>query len=442
VIAAVGASWLAGVALVAALALAAAAPAHSAATDSATARWRVTLPDTSTLGKIAFAGDAVVAAGDPTTVVLERSSGQLRWRTKDHTSTIVTSDTTIFFGTSRGGVGARRVSDGALRWHRASVCPPPAWEPVARVSAMIRNGADIIVGCNGGRVIRLNATSGAIESRSGTFGVDQVQSIVPLGVCAYAVTGWSSGAMLLEHSEIIGCRRLEDIVTNGPDTYILGAVGNIAIVNDICCHGRPDVYQPATIFHADLATGATSRAVDLRPEPERYPADRRPIGQGATAGLEGNALYLGVDHTLYTYADAIALKETPVARRIASNLVSPPLFLPDNRIAVRARYVDGTEAFSIDHVHDARIEPVARIALAGDEMIGYEATFLPNVITLQRFSGDARYIRITDGRSLHVTEGCLAHVADEEALVMTCKATQMVGNQYLQDIVLYNWPAR
>lgn len=46
-------------------------------------------------------------------------------------------------------------------------------------------------------------------------------------------------------------------------------------------------YRPATIFRANLLAGALSPKVDLTPEPERYPAGQRPIGQDSVAMLQG-----------------------------------------------------------------------------------------------------------------------------------------------------------
>jgi hypothetical protein len=72
-------------------------------------------------------------------------------------------------------------------------------------------------------------------------------------------------------------------------------------------------------------------------------------------------------------------------------------------------------------------------------LIRYEETFLPNVITIEH-RGSARYVHITDGRSVLASDRGLAYAADERRLVITSKAAKMIGNEYLQDIELYDWP--
>jgi hypothetical protein len=57
---------------------------------------------------------------------------------------------------------------------------------------------------------------------------------------------------MMEHTEIVGCDHLNTILPGRTETWLLGSIGEVAVLDDMCCNRRPDVYQPATIFHANV----------------------------------------------------------------------------------------------------------------------------------------------------------------------------------------------
>jgi hypothetical protein len=150
---------------------------------------------------------------------------------------------------------------------------------VGGVDFAIRSGSDIVIGCNGGRVVRIDVASGRIRAQSNEFSVEQISGIAPLSSCAFGVSGWSSGAIIVTYAEIIGCKRLNQIVPKRMDTSVLGSVSDSAVLDDMRCNGRPGVYRPATIFRADLVTGALSPEVDLTRNPIGTPRTSAPPGR-------------------------------------------------------------------------------------------------------------------------------------------------------------------
>jgi hypothetical protein len=382
--------------LAGALLVVCAAIAGGSTASAADARWSFALPAATTISVVRIAGDEIVAAGDPNTFVLERSSGRVRWRSADHAAVIASGDGVIFFGTLRGGAGARRASDGALLWHDGAACPKPAYARNGQVTALLRAGGDLIVGCSGGRVVRTNARDGRIEAHSDEFLADQVSAIVPLGSCAFGVSGSASGAYLRSESEILGCRRLNQIVPENQDTTILGVVGEVAVLDDWCRMGRAGVYRPATIFHADLRTGEVSRKIDLAPEPARFPAASRP---SASAGLVGRALYLCVARTMYRYDEAAALSPAAVAHRVAEDVVDPP----------QCR-------------HAAGADPTPELQRVFTS-VGPAQTFM----------------RIADGRRIRLDGQCYPLASDRAALIAVCTTSVLAGNRYLQRLTSFRW---
>ena len=97
------------------------------------------------------------------------------------------------------------------------------------------------------------------------------------------------------------------------------------------------------------------------------------------------------------------------------------------------------ETLDIDDVRDARIERLARIPLDGNDLIDYQEVFLPNLITIGHL-GSSRYVRITDGRSVLVKDGGRAYAADEAGLAIVSRAEKMIGNEYVEEVALYDWP--
>lgn len=419
-----------------------ATPAPTAPVRGATPVWRYALPPGWEISQVRVADSAVVLGGRSDVRVLDPVSGRLRWQRDGGATAVVVNDAAVYGGAT-GTVVSRALSSGRIVWERRAVCPKsPDGAPGGGVAVIVRNADDLIVGCIGGSLVRIAAASGQIRARSGTaFIVDQIADIVPLGSCAYAVSGWSSGAALRQHATILDCKRLSVIVPERDETQILGSVGNIAVLDDTCCNGRPDVYRPATIVRANLATGALSPEVDLTPEPSRYPADRRPIGQGAAAILDGGELYLIVDRSLYRYGDPRTLSATP--QRIAADLADFPTILRHGLLAVRLQVEGGSIVDEIVRIRNGALEPRWSARESGPVDFSYAADAAPDVVTI-RNTNDRKgqtFVRTHDGAQLFVTDPCSMAGANHHLVLLICTTETLVGNRYLQYLAAYRWHA-
>jgi PQQ-like domain len=418
-------------------------PASSYSTSpTALPFWRYALRAGWDASQVRVGGDTVIVGGRSSVFALNPASGILRWKKDDGASAVVIDKESVFYGTRTGAGVLRRLRDGGLRWKRDGVCPlPNRGAPVRGLDVALRSAADFVVGCSGGGAVQIDAATGRVRARSGAFAVDQISEIVPLGSCAYGIIGWSSGATIREQAEIVSCKRLKTIVPGRTDTSILGSIGDVAVLDDTCCNGRPDVYRPATIVLANLATGAVSPEVDLTPEPARYPPDQRPLGQGSAAMLEGSELYLAVDHALYKYGNPQSPSASP--KRVADNLVEPPLMLTGRLIVMRTRNANGTTTDNIVRIRKAAFEPVSTISGSGAGMFRYDSTTLPDILIVFRSDGGASYrsfVRIDDRRRLDIEGECQPVGSDRAILVMLCATKTIVGNRYLQYLTAYRWP--
>ena len=349
-------------------------------------------------------------------------------------------DTAVYYGAT-GMVAARTITGGRALWERRGLCPISTDGTAAGgVAVIVRHADDLVVGCRGGLIVRVAAASGRILAQSGSaFVAESIAGITPLGACAYAVSGWSTGAAMRSHAAILDCRRLNVIVPEQDEMVVVGAIGNVAVLDERCCFGRADVYRPATIVRANLTTGALSPEVDLTPEPERYPADHRPIGQGSAVLLEGNELYLVVERSLYRYGDA----RTPAAspQRIAADLADFPTILRHGLLAVRLRVAGGAVTDELVRVRNGVLEPVWSARESGPVIFGYDADGAPGVLTLGNTDLPRRqtFVRTYDGAQLVVTAPCQLFGASRELLLMLCTTDTLVGNRYLQYLAAYRW---
>lgn len=85
------------------------------------------------------------------------------------------------------------------------------------------------------------------------------------------------------------------------DSTLLGVIGDRAYIDDWCCFGRPDVYQPATIYSISLKNGSESVHINLAPDPEAHPALQQPLGQGGHNYVIGKHFYVVVGPVTYRY---------------------------------------------------------------------------------------------------------------------------------------------
>jgi hypothetical protein len=402
--------------------------------------WRFALPADWDMSQVRVAPGAVVVGGRSKVFALNPTSGMLRWQNDDGASAMVIENASIFYGTESGSVVFRRLRDGRLLWKRDGVCPAPSdAAPVRPIDVAIRRAADLVVGCSGGAVVQIDAASGRVRARSTKFVVYRISDIVPLGSCAYGVSGWSAGAVLMSHAEIISCNRLKTILPDRSETSILGSIGEIAVLDDTCCSGRPDVYRPATIVLANLVTGALSPEVDLTPEPARYPPDQRPLGQGSSAMLRGSELYLAVDHAVYKYGDPQSLSAFP--KRVADNLVGPPLILTRQLVLMRVGRANGTISDRIVRIRESGLETVSNISESGSTSVNYDSKETPGILSIFDDVENSRsFVRIDDNRRLRIEGPCQLVGSDRELLAMLCTTKTLVGNRYLQYIAAYAWP--
>ena len=408
--------------------------------------WRYVLPARFTITHVRADDDAIVVGGDSEIRVLDAASGRLRWRRDGAVGGILVGRDVVY-GTAGGALVSRRSSDGRLNWKRDGACPaPPEYaKNLSSPTIVVRYGDDLIAGCWGGDMVRISAASGSVRARSrSAFAVTKVDSIRPLGRCALAVAGTTDGAHLVSQSAIVDCKQLRAIVPQGSDLSVLGAIGNTAVLDDLCCNGRPDVYQPATIILANLATGKESPAVDLRPEPDRYPANHRPIGQGSAAMLDGNELYLVVDRTVYRYGDPRALLTTP--QHVADNLVDFPFVLQHGLMAVRVQTAGGAVEDEIVRIRNGAFEAVWETRESGAPVIGYDPIETPGVVMFQHVNeprGPATpvrtFVRTSDGAEIDVTDPCGLTAGSKHLVVTICNTETLVGNRYLQYVAAYRW---
>ncbi len=393
------------------------------------------------MSQVAIGDDAIVMGGQLDLRVLDAKSGRLRWRRDGMASALVIGET-VAYGTTAGAVVSRSLRDGTLRWKRGGVCTAPRSGMAGRVSVIVRNADDFIAGCFGGGVARIAAGSGVLRARAenALFSADQVGDIVPLHTCALAVTGWSSGAAMRPHAAILDCKRLRAIVADRQQMWVLGSIGNVAVLDVVCCSRRLGGYRPATIVRANLTTGALSPEVDLTPEPGRYPANER---QDAIAMLDGHELYVIVDRSLYGYGDPRALRASP--QRIAADLADFPVLLSHGLMAMRVRVAGGAIADEIVRIRNGTLEPVWSAPELGSIIFGYEPGVARDVVKISHSDGTAAsqlFVRLPDGAQLSVTDPCQLWAANQQIVVTLCTTNEVVGNRYRQYVAAYRWPGR
>ncbi len=408
----------------------------------ATPAWRYALPPRWDMSQIRIGDTAVVIGGRSDVRVLDPASGRLRWQ-RDGGASAVLLGNTVVSGGATGTIVSRALSSGRVLWERRAVCPiPTADAPAGGVAVIVRHADDLIVGCNGGRLVRIAAATGRIRARSDSaFIAESIADIVPLGQCAYGVSGWSTGAAMRYHAAILDCKRLSVIVPEQDAMQILGSIGNIAVLDARCCNGRPNLYRPATIVRANLTTGALSPKVDLTPEPNRYPRDWTP---GSAAMLDGNELYLIVDRSLYRYGDPRSLSATP--QRIAADLADFPMILRHGLLAVRLRGERGAIADQIVRIRNGALEPLWSSRESAPVILGYDARTASDVLTIgdTNLPRSQTFVRTYDGVQLVVTAPCQMVGANRDLVLMLCTTDTLVGNRYLQYVAAYPWhgPAR
>ncbi|TAM76692.1 hypothetical protein EPN44_05075 [bacterium] len=175
------------------------------------------------------------------------------------------------------------------------------------------------IGCSEGNIAVLDARGNVLAS--GKVLMDGINTIEPVGDDAIAVSGFNDGAALRSGVSILRARTLQPIIAHVMrDSTFLGIIGGRAYIDDWCCNGRPDVYQPATIYSISLKGGSESERVNLAPDPQAHPGNLQPLGQGKRNYLIGKYFYVVVGPVTYRY-DTRDLQKPP--KRMATTRTSP-----------------------------------------------------------------------------------------------------------------------
>lgn len=205
----------------------------------------------------------------------------------------------------------------------SGVAPTPLTEPSAHIiyragkGCLTRVSRSIdgtrYIGCTGGKIVAMRR--GTIVA-STTVAIYGVQEIRPAGDGAIAVLGFNDGATLRSALVFLRARTLQPL-SDDPisDATFLGMLGDRAYVDDWCCNGRPDAYEPATIYSISMRDGSTSRAVDLAPDRDEHAREIQPLGQGEHNYMIGHYFYVVVGAITYRY-DLLDLGKPPL--RLAS----------------------------------------------------------------------------------------------------------------------------
>jgi hypothetical protein len=396
--------------------------------------WRYAVPADVDTAQVRVGKGAVAIGGRSQVIVLDLGTGRLRWARRDGAAAIGIGETVVY-GSPTNALISRALGDGSPRWEHHNLCAAPPYAAPAGAAVVVRNARDVVVACNGGGLVRLDAASGSELARSDTAA--QIRQIVPLGSCSYGVSGFSDGAILREHAAIVDCKRLATIVPDGEETWILGSIGENAILG--CCMSAPDGQRPITIARANLATGAILPEGTLTPPAEDYPPNQCTPGQGWQPLLAHAQLYLAVRCSLYRYGDPRALSATP--QRIADDFAEPPTPLRDGRLAARVHVAGATIGDEIVDVRNGVLEPLWSELESGPALFAYDPASAADVVTVLHAATppDKTFVRTDDGAHLFVTDQCTLVGSSADLLVTICTTSTLVGHRYLQYIAAYRW---
>ena len=378
-------------------------------------------------------GHSVVLGSASGLVAVAASTGSLRWRTNEGVTILRADGGVIFYGTNTGTVGAREGASGTSKWERANVCPPSPGNGARAATALAKTANALLVGCVGGTLALFDAGTGMLRARSRAFEADQVAQIIPLGRCAYGVSGSASGAKMRLVSAIVDCRTLRVISPEQIEVEILGSIGNVAILWQCC--SNPDTYRPGTVYAVDLASGRAFPRHDLRPEPQRFPPPR-PVGQEAEPFLAGSDLFLIVHRTVYAYGDARA--PAPIPRRVADGLVEFPLVMAGGTIAIERPGTDGRIVGEIVRMGPGPLRTLWRHVFQQRDSVRYYPSADLNVAVTSVERDETLFVRIPDGRMVNAGAPCSLLGSDAQLLIANCWTTMFGGRHY---VAAYRWPA-
>lgn len=263
-----------------------------------------------------------ITSGPSGLMAFDEKNGHVLWRSA-HKQFIPYRDGARLYADGGGGtIAAISAATGSITWRSSGICPKLAYTVNPNVLYAADDG--VYAAC-GDRLTRLRPRDGAQVASRAALPVYMYQTVRPAGQSALALGGYSDGAAMAFHEALVRRDTLQSIDGPRQDVTFLGMDHGQAILDDGCCFGRPDVYEPATIFHVSPDTGRASTPVDLRPDPQLFPADQRPIGQGAAAALIDGRLFLAIQPMLYDYGNPLILTQTP--KRVLNTLMQVPVFM-------------------------------------------------------------------------------------------------------------------
>jgi hypothetical protein len=185
--------------------------------------------------------------------------------------------------------------------------------PCKTVQSQATIGGTLYIGCDPGRIVALSGNGKLLATND--LGMSFITAILPAGNNVIVVSGVNDGAALVNTLSFLRARTLRQVTLERlADTTYLGTIGDRAYLDDWCCFGRPNAYQPATIYSISLKDGTASARVDLTPDPQSHPADQQPLGQGEHNYLIGHDFYVVVGPVTYRY-DVRRLNAEPTRMR-------------------------------------------------------------------------------------------------------------------------------
>lgn len=354
-------------------------------------------------------------------LVLDARSGRELWRRGAlvHVAGLANSNDVVA-ADRQGHVVRLGLSNGATKWQTGALCAARQQRFVSRRVEAI--GGSAYVACSAGALFRLDARTGRTRAALTTLAFDGVEGITPLPLGALAVRGWSSGSTTRTQLALVRADDFRAIVPTREETQLVGVVGDTAILDDLCCHGRTDAYRPATIVNVNLRTGATSEPLDLQPDPDLFPPGRQGPGQGWNgAAIAGNHLFLGIAPMLYDFGDARAPARVPA--RLLTNLAAPPTYLADGSAFVVVQPADGRQVAELIDLRSRPMRIRARLEGGAAASVTYDAGASPGALQVLRYGPKGAspiVVRVSDGAEVVVPVGCRLLASTEEAAFSAC----------------------
>lgn len=230
----------------------------------------------------------------------------VKWRAQGFAE--VASTKNRIYLESQSGLRALNSADGSILWQN------PNCRPVGATASII--GDEIFTACTSESLSILSADTGRVL-RTAPVPMYGINTVVLAEKSWLAVQGWDDGATIVSRLVILRRDTLKPVMQGAiTDGTFLGVIGDRVYIDDWCCNGRADEYRPATIYSISLRDGSQSEPVDLKPDPDRHPANLQPLGQGERNYMQGHYLYVPVDDVLYRY-DIVELQRPPERLHLA-----------------------------------------------------------------------------------------------------------------------------